>query len=314
MGVTLSYSGLGGKVKFSGTSGRFKTVYVQPAQPLLLDTYPDAAAAYSLRKLRTAYTGAAIRMRRTDNTETDIGFVNGVLDTSSISTFCGASEGFVTTWYDQSGIGVNAIQSTSAAQPKIFSSPNFYLENGKPSIKFTGATSCNLRRTGTMPLIERSFAFVGKQDFYQQDAGIFGFAPSGGGSDFNSTDTFIFQTANSSVPADYYVVGSTGASYFLPQNGAGTTAVLQYGLYLENKTTSVGEFYRNNVLIAQDSSFTQFDASNTQSLVLGGRQFNSSLLTGLFAGLFQEFVYWSVSNTANRLGIQNNINSFYSIY
>jgi len=27
MGVTLSYSGLGGKVKFSGTSGKFKTVY-----------------------------------------------------------------------------------------------------------------------------------------------------------------------------------------------------------------------------------------------------------------------------------------------
>lgn len=286
----------------------------QQASALLLDVYPNAAAAYSLRKLRTAYTGAAIRMRRTDNAEIDIGFVNGVLDTTLILTFCGASEGFVTIWYDQSGIGVNAIQSTSAAQPKIFSFPNFYLENGKPSIFFTGTSSCNLRRTGNMPLIERSFAFVGKQNIYQQDAGVFGFAPSGGGNDFNSPDTFIFQTANSSVPADYYVVGSTGASYFLPKNGSGTTAVLQYGLYLEVKTTPNGEFYRNNSLIAQDSSFTQFDAFNTQSLVLGARQFNSSSLGFNFVGLFQEFVYWSVSNTANRLGIQNNINSFYSIY
>jgi hypothetical protein len=31
MGVTLSYSGLGGKVKFSGTSGRFKTAYTSDA-------------------------------------------------------------------------------------------------------------------------------------------------------------------------------------------------------------------------------------------------------------------------------------------
>jgi len=283
-----------------------------PPVGLLLDAYPNAAAAYSLRKLRSAYNGSAIRIRRTDNSEIDIGFVNGVLDTNTISTFCGVQTGFVTIWYDQSGIGVNAIQTTTAAQPLIYASESFYLQNGKPSIKFNGI-AYNLRRTGTMPLIERSFTFVGKQDFYQQDAGIIGFSPSGGGNDFNSPDTFLFQTANVSVQFDYCVAGATGVSYFLPQNGTGL-GVLQYGLYLENKTTPLGEFYRNNVLIAQDSSFTQFDAFNTQSLVIGARQFNSSLLTGHFGGIFQEFVYWSVSNTANRIGIQNNINSFYTIY
>jgi len=41
--------------------------------PLLLDLYPNAAAAYSVRKLRSAYTGSAIRVRRSsDNTEQDI--------------------------------------------------------------------------------------------------------------------------------------------------------------------------------------------------------------------------------------------------
>jgi hypothetical protein len=45
------------------------------AQPLLLDLYPNAAVAYSLRKLRTAYSGSAIRVRRSvDNTEQDFGF------------------------------------------------------------------------------------------------------------------------------------------------------------------------------------------------------------------------------------------------
>ncbi len=41
----------------------------------LLDDYPSAAAAYSVRKLRSAYTGSAIRVRRaSDNAEQNIGF------------------------------------------------------------------------------------------------------------------------------------------------------------------------------------------------------------------------------------------------
>ena len=57
---------------------------------LLLDLYPSAAVAYSLRKLRTAYTGAAIRVRRSsDNAEQDINFVGGNLDTASMINFVG---------------------------------------------------------------------------------------------------------------------------------------------------------------------------------------------------------------------------------
>ena len=42
--------------------------------PLLLDLYPSAAAAYSVRKLSNGYSGSAIRVRRSsDNTEQDIG-------------------------------------------------------------------------------------------------------------------------------------------------------------------------------------------------------------------------------------------------
>ena len=61
------------------------------AVPLLLDTYPNAAVAYSLRKLRTAYLGSAIRVRRSvDNTEQDFGFdINGDLDTTTLLDFVG---------------------------------------------------------------------------------------------------------------------------------------------------------------------------------------------------------------------------------
>lgn len=61
------------------------------AQPLLLDLFPNASVAYSLRKLRTAYTGSAIRVRRSsDNAEQDFGFDNsGDLDVNSIENFVG---------------------------------------------------------------------------------------------------------------------------------------------------------------------------------------------------------------------------------
>ena len=51
----------------------------------------SSEAAYSLRKLLTAYTGSAIRVRRSsDNTESDIGFDgSGNLDTSALLTFVG---------------------------------------------------------------------------------------------------------------------------------------------------------------------------------------------------------------------------------
>jgi|DEB0MinimDraft_6_1074348.scaffolds.fasta_scaffold00137_9 hypothetical protein len=51
----------------------------------MLDQYGDAAAAYSLRKLRNGYTGDAIRVRRSsDDTERDIGFYDNELDTVAL--------------------------------------------------------------------------------------------------------------------------------------------------------------------------------------------------------------------------------------
>ena len=88
---------------------------------LLLDTYSGAAAAYSLRRLITVYTGSLIRVRRSsDNTEQNIGFdSDGNLDTVALSAFVGSGSGFVTTWYDQSGNSRNVTQTTAANQPRI---------------------------------------------------------------------------------------------------------------------------------------------------------------------------------------------------
>ena len=107
---------------------------------LLLDLYPSAAAAYSVRKLRTLYTGNAIQVRRSsDNTTQDIGFTAlGNLDTTALTTFCSGTNGFVTTWYDQSGNSRDSVQTTAANQPQIVSSGSIISENTKPTLQFDG--------------------------------------------------------------------------------------------------------------------------------------------------------------------------------
>ena len=116
-----------------------------------LDTYTGAEAAFSVRLLRTAYTGDCLRVRRSsDNTEQDIGFdSNGDLDTSALVTFVGSgNNGFVKTWYDQSGNGYDATQTTAGKQPKIYDSTTGLIQGGsvgneKPAILFDG-TNDNL--------------------------------------------------------------------------------------------------------------------------------------------------------------------------
>ena len=108
----------------------------------LLDLYPNASGAYSLRKLRSAYAGNCIRVRRSsDNAEQDFGFSSNVLNTASLLSFCGAGNGFIVTWYDQSGNSRDVTQTTAADQPQIVASGVLNTVNSKASINFNGSSN-----------------------------------------------------------------------------------------------------------------------------------------------------------------------------
>jgi hypothetical protein len=105
---------------------------------ILLKIPIQASCAYSLRKIG-AYSGSLIKVRRSsDNTEQDIGILNGSLDETSLLNFCGSGDGFVSVWYDQSGNARNATQTTTSTQPIIVSSGVIEKKNNRPAIKFTG--------------------------------------------------------------------------------------------------------------------------------------------------------------------------------
>ena len=105
----------------------------------LLDTYTTATAAFSVRRLRSAYTGFCLTVRRSsDNTTANIGFTNDMLDVTSLLAFVGTGNGFVTTWYDQSTTASNATQATANNQPLIVSNGVLSEVNDIPAILFGG--------------------------------------------------------------------------------------------------------------------------------------------------------------------------------
>jgi len=125
-------------VPFNRSGGGGVTPYVY-----ILDDYP-AYAAFSLQKMKSDYTGDAIRVRRSsDNAEQDIGFTDNNLDSSSLLTFVGAGDGFVTTVYNQlyatSNSAYHFTQPTANSQPKIVSSGAVITDtNGFAAIQFDG--------------------------------------------------------------------------------------------------------------------------------------------------------------------------------
>jgi hypothetical protein len=259
--------------------------------PLLLDTYPGAAAAYSVRLLRTAYTGNAIRVRRSsDNTEQNIGFVAGNLDTTALTSFCSGTNGFVTTWYDQSGNGRNATQTTAANQPQIVVSGTIVTQNSKTAIQNNSSFDARLINSVLSVGTTQSIFAVGNSP--QSDRQVF----------FDSYDS----VANAFLRfIDPNVMSLQGSVSLITTN-------------TNQKLWSI--LTATDLNVWENNSLTITNVVNTVNGLSGISLFDirgnpSPLVTGYaWEGKMQELVIYSTSQSSNRTAIQNNINSYYAIY
>jgi hypothetical protein len=249
----------------------------------LLDTYSGAAAAYSLRKLRAGYTGSAIEVRRTNNDVADIGFTStGELDTAALLAFTGTgalNNGFVTNWYDQSGNGYNATQTTAIFQPQIVTSGSVILDNGKPAVKFDGADD---RLDST--LIE-FITLSSVQSIVSATTNML----------VSDQSNYNIWYSDSSLSFDGLI--SDEARYSI--NGSALSS------YAENHLISNYVNSQINLFANYDTSRSMYSQFNTIGF------FNSTLK---FDGLIQELVFYPSDQSSNRTGIETNINDFYSIY
>jgi hypothetical protein len=97
------------------------------------DTLSSLRFAAGLRKLKTNYTGNAIKLRRSSDNATQIfGFAGNEIDTVAIKTWLGVSTAFVEIVYDQSGYGNNVSQTVTGNQPTFVLNGH----NGRPVLRF----------------------------------------------------------------------------------------------------------------------------------------------------------------------------------
>jgi len=269
----------------------------------LLDLYPSAAAAYSLRKLRTAYTGSAIRVRRTDLAESDIGFTStGALDTASLLAFTGTgalNNGFVTTWYDQSGNGINGTQTVVANQPQIVSAGSIINTNSKPSLKFDGVNDFfdhTLNVNSGFSLIS---AVVKNDNNSSGIDGVYNFtAPS------NRLMNNMMSNANGANWGLYInSFKNSGFNIFNTQS-----FIASYSDNLFTGTVTNYLITNNNLTTITDSGRYAGDGTKRQYIGL-----DVSVAQAYF-GTMQEIVVYNSDQYSNLNGFRNNINTFYSIF
>jgi hypothetical protein len=254
-----------------------------PAFTGLLDTYGGAAAAYSLRLLDSTYTGDAIRVRRaSDNTEQDIGFdVDGDLDTTALTTFCTGTNGFVKTWYDQSGNAKDATQSTTANQPKIYdSSTGVNLTNLLASLNYDGSTDFLKSANFT--------SLIGAPNFFSAVAS------------FDTTSDMYLVDSDSPGRS---ATGIIGGNWSIRGLNGGAAATGQH-LISVSQESATAYMYVDGVQKISNPSSTLVTHTNVVICDDGLR----------LDGTLQEFILWNSDQSANRAGIETNINDYYSIY
>tara|TARA_R110000803_G_scaffold16360_3_gene44876 strand:+ start:438 stop:1583 length:1146 start_codon:yes stop_codon:yes gene_type:complete len=272
-----------------GTGGITLNIDGGSVVSLLLDTYPGASAAYSLRDLASASVGSAVvRVRRlSDNTEQD--FTATEITDGTLATFCSGTDGFVVIWYDQSGNSNNASTPVALQQYLIVDNGVIYISDGKPaivnlnsSIKFLGWNE--FTAVTVISVSKQVGAYSKLQCLFSRNYGN------------NTADERAIRRDDQSPYQNWTVVGNT-QDWFVPANG---------------------DWYSNNILKTSDYTnpdtellFLTNAGSQTYSISRIGDGGNTSRS---IKSAIQEVIIYPTDQSANRTGIETNINTEYTIY
>jgi trimeric autotransporter adhesin len=250
----------------------------------LLDTYGGAAAAYSLRALSTGWlAGDVVEVRRSSDSASQ-GFTASQITNGDLVAFCGIGDGFVSTWYDQSGNGNDATQATTTLQPKIVNAGA--LVTG--GLDFDGVDDY-------FDLIDlddssqpNTIISVSRTDVTGSTRAIYGLA-----SNTSSASGYYRSTNKHAIYADIILEGAAYTS---------GTEYLRFDLF--NGASSV-------VGVNGASKVGNAGVTPLTHLMIG-----DSLLSNInpLNGRIREIIIYPSDQSANRIAIEANINAFYSIY
>lgn len=247
--------------------------------------YQGLAAAYSVRKVVSSYTGSAM-MVQSASVSQSIGFdANGNLDTASLASFAGSGDAFVKIWYDQSGNGRDATQTTLANQPQIVSGGSVITLNGKPSIENSSGKQLAIASSNIFAINFTTFVI--------------------NPTNANNNATLFRQTYQNST----LIRSWTGGGRFRHNNGAEITYTDTNTLLIQTQTvTPAIQIFKNGILKASAGTNGVQTPLNVESYLL------NSGFNEFFGGKCSEAIFYTSDQSSNRTSIENDINSYYSIY
>ena len=259
-----------------------------------INSIATPAAAYSLRSL-TGGDPEVVNVRRSsDNNETK--FTVSQINSGALASHIGSgNDGFVETWYDQSGNGNHATQTLDTGkQPKIVSSGSLLTQGGKACINFDGSNDFLNRATYTQgALSQPNTAFaVAKLDVYtDSNRKIFD-------GDVNTARNMLqLNTAGNGQFAHF--AGTVAAT------GEDADANRHLFTCLFNGTAS-----RLRIDTTQKS--TANAGTNTMNGIVIGA--NHDVAQNFWDGDIQEIIICDSNQTSNFTILEGNINSYYSIF
>ena len=270
----------------------------------LLNKFPGASLGLSLRLLDRNYTGFCIKVRRSsDNDELDIGFVNNELDTASLLTFAGSGDAFVTIWYDSSGLNDNAFQTSAGNQPKIVDSGSVILDEGKPAFLFS--ENQWLQTVNPYPTNQYLSAFYlatsteGNQRVLDtRGRGVFG-----------SVQGWHAKYSNFRVDSFLIDDGSGDSSKI---DGISYTGRNLVSALVNGGANGFIKSFKNSVNLENTSFVNPIDYDSGNVLTIGANSNGQN--SQKFTGKMQEAILYSFDKGSERVGIENNINDYFSIY
>ena len=269
-------------------------VYTSVPPSFLLDDYTGAAAGYSLRNLSSSWTTSdVVEVRRSSDNATS-GFTATEVSDGTMLAWVGTGgtdNGFVTTWYDQSGNTNNAVQATTTKQPKIVSAGAVVVENSKPALSFDGGDY--FQDTFAVGTTNTGF-IVGKAQV--ADAFFDDIAVVNGNNIRTISATEVRYTTNSG--------GGGTANYFIHTVPSGTWNNQNLISYISDGANSqVG-------VNGSATTGSVANPTNVTGVTIGAAQNGNAGVTGTM----QEVIVYASNQLSNTFNIEANINTEYSIY
>ena len=229
--------------------------------------------------------------------EANIGEVYGI---AGIPAYDNTVNGFVETWYDQSGNGNNASQSTASNQPKIVDTGVLVLSNGDAAIKSTASNGLNFSMASLSADGQQSVFGVLENDVTSQD-------------NFSSVVSALSSSTstNGVNRRPYWFIGPSGNLVFSVDSDSGYSTTNRerrlYSHIMEDTAGGTSTVYQDGTQV--DTRSITLDANPNFILAQVG-VVGTNAVGALYTS---EVIYYPSDESVKRAAIEDNIDNHYGI-